>query len=60
MVSQPIYLGLLVVGSGSIDLLLLETLIEFRVGGLGSYPLSSHSQMRLSWAVSMSFDTKVN
>jgi hypothetical protein len=60
MVSQPIYLGLLVVGSGSIDLLLLETLIEFRVGGLGSYPLSSHSQMRLSWAVTMSFDTKLN
>ena len=36
MVSQPICLGCLVVGSGSIDLLLVETLIEFRVGGLGS------------------------
>ena len=30
MVSQPIDLVWLVVGSGSIDLLLLETLIEFR------------------------------
>jgi hypothetical protein len=50
----------LVVGSGSIDLLLVETLIVFRVGGLGFYPLSSHSQMRLSWAVTMSFVIKVN
>ena len=31
MVSQPIDLGLLVVGSGSVDLILLETLIEFRL-----------------------------
>ena len=32
MVSQPIDLGWLVVGSGSIDLLLLETLIDVRRG----------------------------
>ena len=31
IVSQPIDLGWLVVGSGSIDLLLLETFIEFRL-----------------------------
>jgi hypothetical protein len=37
-----------------------ESALTVSVGGLGSYPLSSHSQMRLSWAVTMSFGTKVN
>ena len=60
MVSQPIDLGRLVVGSCSIDLLLLDTLaLKVPVGGVGSYPLSSHSQLMLSWAVTMSFGTKI-